>query len=131
METTARRNSLSLGAIYLGDGRCRFEVWAPRAERVEVHFVAPSDRVVALRPCARGYHRSVIDGVEPGCKYFYRLNGNERPDPASRCQPQGVHGPSEIVARDFAWHDQNWFGLPLKDYIIYELHVGAFTPEST
>jgi maltooligosyltrehalose trehalohydrolase len=64
--------------------------------------------------------------------YFYRLNGSiERPDPASRSQPQGVHGPSQVVDPHFDWHDQNWFGLPLKDYVLYELHVGAFTPEGT
>lgn len=121
----------SVGAIDLGGGRCRFEVWAPLAERVEVHIVAPHERVVALEPKARGYHSAIAEGVAPGSRYVYRLNGKERPDPASRYQPEGVHGPSEVVARDFDWHDAGWFGLELKDYIIYELHVGTFTPEGT
>jgi maltooligosyltrehalose trehalohydrolase len=130
MKTTAGKDRITLGSS-LDDGRCRFELWAPRAERVEVHFVAPRDRVVALAPAARGYHRAVIDGVESGHRYFYCMNGKDRPDPASRYQPEGVHGSSEIVAGDFAWRDQKWFGRELRDYIIYELHVGTFTPEGT
>jgi len=121
----------AVGAAYLGAGKSRFEVWAPLAARVEAHVVAPHDRVVVLEPAPRGYHRAVADGVEPGSRYFYRLNGKERPDPASRFQPEGAHGPSEIIARDFEWHDQQWFGLQLKHYIIYELHVGTFTREGT
>jgi maltooligosyltrehalose trehalohydrolase len=121
----------SVGATDLGRGRCRFEVWAPLADRVEVHVVAPRERVVALQPGARGYHSGVVEAVEPGSRYFYRLNGKERPDPASRYQPEGVHGPSEVVARDFEWHDAGWFGLALREYIIYELHVGTFTAEGT
>jgi maltooligosyltrehalose trehalohydrolase len=121
----------SVGATDLGDGRCRFMLWAPLAERVEVHVVAPRERVVALERVARGYHRAIIDGVAAGSRYFYRLNGKERPDPASRYQPEGVHGPSEVVDREFGWRDAGWLGLELKDYIIYELHVGTFTPEGT
>ncbi|MBP1726352.1 MAG: GlgB, partial [Deltaproteobacteria bacterium] len=68
----------------------------------------------------------------PGTRYFYRLDGeSERPDPASRFQPEGVHGPSQVVDSRFSWGDAGWFGLPLRDYIIYELHVGTFTGEGT
>src|SRR5438874_68755 len=103
----------SIGATDLGDGRCRFVVWAPRAARVEVHIVAPDDRILALEPGMRGYHRGVLDGLEPGSRYFYRLNGNERPDPASRYQPEGVHGPSQVVEHRFDWNEKAWFGPEL------------------
>jgi maltooligosyltrehalose trehalohydrolase len=122
----------TLGATYLGQGQCHFLVWAPRAEKVEVHLVGAEDRYVSLSPGKRGYHHGRVDGVRPGSLYFYRLDGKiERPDPASRHQPEDVHGPSQVVDPDFPWEDQDWFGLPLKDFIIYELHVGTFTEAGT
>ena len=123
---------LSLGCTYLEDGRWRFHVWAPWAEKVEVRIVAPRDRTVTLEKGDRGYHQAVLDRVEPGSLYVYRQDdGKERPDPASRSQPQGVHSHSEVVNPYFTWEDQSWFGLPFEEYIIYELHVGTFTPEGT
>jgi maltooligosyltrehalose trehalohydrolase len=123
---------LTLGSRYLGNGRCRFQVWAPLSQRVEVHLVSPQERLVQLTRDTRGYHHAIVDAVEPGHLYLYRLDGTrERPDPASRFQPQGVHGPSEVAATDFPWEDGCWYGLSLQDYIIYELHVGAFSHEGT
>ncbi|HLD48056.1 MAG TPA: malto-oligosyltrehalose trehalohydrolase [Desulfobaccales bacterium] len=122
----------ALGATYLGDGRCRFLVWAPLAEQVELHLVSPREEMVPLKRGERGYASAVVDGVEPGSRYFYRLHGQQDfPDPASRFQPQGVHGPSQVVQPGFSWDDGQWSGLPLSDYVIYELHVGTFTPEGT
>jgi maltooligosyltrehalose trehalohydrolase len=129
--TKTDNTPITLGATYLGNGKCRFEVWAPRAARVDVHITSPKDRLVSMEPATRGYHQAVVDNVEPGSRYFYRLNDKERPDPASRFQPEGVHGPSQVTAGDFSWHDESWVGPELKDYIIYELHVGTFTPEGT
>ncbi len=124
--------SLKLGATYQGNGRSAFLVWAPRAEEVAVHIVAPRERLLPLQPQARGYFQGILTGVEPGSLYFYRLNGHqERPDPASQSQPQGVHGPSQVVDAAFPWGDAGWSGLPLEDYVIYELHVGTFTPAGT
>jgi maltooligosyltrehalose trehalohydrolase len=125
-------DGISLGAIYMGKERCSFRVWAPRAERVEVCIVAPGGRNLLLQRRERDYHEGVVDGVMPGSLYLYRLDGvKERPDPASRFQPEGVHGPSQVVDSEFTWDDARWSGLPLRDYIIYELHVGTFTPEGT
>jgi maltooligosyltrehalose trehalohydrolase len=122
----------ALGATYLGGQRCRFNVWAPLAERVDVHLSSPQDRLVALERNAQGYHQALVDEVEPGAMYGYVLDGGpERPDPASRCQSRGVHGLSTVVSPTFDWQDQGWFGLPLQQYVIYELHVGTFTPEGT
>jgi maltooligosyltrehalose trehalohydrolase len=122
----------ALGATYLGDGRCQFVVWAPLAREVDIHFTAPQERMVSLSKEARGYYQGTVEGAEPGSLYFYRLNGrDEYPDPASRFQPRGVHGPSRVVDSRFPWTDGDWSGIPLKDYIIYELHVGTFTSAGT
>jgi len=94
--------------------------------------VAPAERLIPLAPEGRGYHRALAEGVAPGSLYLYRLDGQkERPDPASRHQPQGVHGPSEVVDPAFPWGDEGWRGLALEEHILYELHVGAYTPEGT
>ena len=125
-------SSFSLGAKYLGEGRTRFVVWAPLAEQVEVRLVSPREALQPLTKDHRGYFSGVVSGVEPGCLYFFRLNGEQDlTDPASRFQPQGVHGPSQVVDPQFPWDDDHWCGLPLRDYVIYELHVGTFTPEGT
>jgi len=121
-----------VGALDLGDNRCRFCVWAPMVEAVEVHMLSPHEQLVPLAREPRGYHQGIVEGVPPGALYKYRLDGaRERPDPASRFQPQDVHGPSQVVATAFSWSDASWHGLPLRQYIIYELHVGTFTPEGT
>jgi maltooligosyltrehalose trehalohydrolase len=123
---------IGLGATYQGNGRCRFLVWAPLCQKVDVHIVHPRERLFPLQRDTRGYYQTVIEDVKPGSLYFYRLDGRkERPDPTSRLQPQGVHGPSQVVDSNFMWEDGLWFGLPLQDYIIYELHVGTFSPEGT
>ena len=78
------------------------------------------------------YHEAIVEGVSPGTLYRFRLQGDqERPDPASRFQPDGVHGPSAVVDASFSWNDANWRGIALEDFIVYELHVGAFTPAGT
>jgi len=120
---------ITLGAVYGPDGHCRFRVWAPRAREVAVRLVAPRERLLPLTRSAHGYFEAVFEDVEPGSRYFYRLDGRlERPDPASRFQPEGVHGPSEVMDPRFPWEDSDWRGLPLEDHLIYELHVGTFTP---
>lgn len=122
----------SPGAIYLGEGRCQFRVWAPRAEKVEVRVVAPREQIAPLEKASRGYHACVLDRVEPGSLYLYRLDEKtERSDPASRAQPCGVHGPSQVVDPEFPWEDRGWSGLTLDAYVMYELHVGTFTAEGT
>ncbi len=120
-----------LGAAYLGKGACSFRVWAPRAKRVDVHLLNEG-KDMPLERKEKGYFEGTFDGIGPGALYFFRLDGQkDRPDPASRFQPQGVHGPSEVIQPDFPWSDASWSGLPLADYIIYELHVGTFTAEGT
>ena len=122
----------NLGATYMGDGVCRFEVWAPFANEVVVQILSPEPSVIAMERRPGGYHDVLAEGVKPGSLYMYCLDQQKkRPDPASRYQPQGVHGPSEVVATNFPWEDIAWSGLPLSRYILYELHVGTFTTEGT
>jgi maltooligosyltrehalose trehalohydrolase len=123
----------ALGATYLGDGRSQFLVWAPMATSVEVHLVGAGSRsYLPMDPKPGGYFHLPAQGVQPGALYRYRIDGErELPDPASRFQPQGVHGPSQIVDTHFSWTDRGWFGLPLQRYVLYELHIGTFTGEGT
>jgi len=83
-----------------------------------------------MRQCGNGYHDLTID-CGAGARYFFSVGSADRPDPASRLQPQGVHGPSEVVAREFEWHDAGWRGVPLDDFVVYEIHIGTFTEEGT
>jgi maltooligosyltrehalose trehalohydrolase len=123
---------LSPGAVCLDANRTRFTVWAPGRRTVEVHLDPPGGRIVPLAKTAHGYHTAIVPGTPPGTRYFYRLDRKlERPDPASRFQPEGVHGPSAVVDPTYPWTDARWTGIPLRDYIIYELHVGTFTRAGT
>lgn len=110
-----------------------FRVWAPRATTVAVRQILTNGRTTELEPEDRsGYFSGFVPGMVAGDNYTYLLDGTlERSDPASRCQPQGVHGPSQILPSSFLWKDSAWHGLALADFIIYELHVGTFSPEGT
>jgi maltooligosyltrehalose trehalohydrolase len=123
---------VKVGSDYLGNSQCQFTVWAPTLKQVAVQIVAPEKRLLPLQKNEEGYWQVTADNIQPGTLYFYQLEDKlERPDPASKYQPQGVHGPSQVVVSDFAWDDANWSGVPLEEMIIYELHVGTFTPEGT
>ncbi len=136
MTNAAAENSARLGATPLSDGRCRFVVWAPAASRVELRIVPSegrqNERLVPMEAAAKGYFQVEMEDAVSGDRYTYRLDGSKnRPDPASRFQPEGVHGPSQITQPDFAWTDAAWKGHRLEGYVLYELHVGAFTPQGT
>ncbi|MEN9936511.1 MAG: hypothetical protein RLZZ387_3090 [Chloroflexota bacterium] len=108
----------------------RFRVWAPAARCVEV--VVDGGAAHALALATDGYHEAHVPGVGPGARYMYRVDGGDpRPDPASRFQPDGVHGPSQVVDPSFAWTDGGWRGVPIEDMVIYELHVGTATEAGT
>ena len=121
-----------LGSNPGNEGVCEFRVWAPLLDTVDVHVVEPVDRLLNLSKDTFGYHSGLFHDVELGSLYFYRLGGaTERPDPASSYQPQGVHGPSQVIDPSFQWTDNSWTGTTLSNYIIYELHVGTYTPEGS
>lgn len=120
------------GCVVLPGGETRFRVWAPRRRNVELRIRQPKEQRVRMRPDDDGYFQAVLPQDLTGVQYTYVLDGEiERPDPASRLQEEGVHGPSTVVGSAFPWQASAWRGIPLKDYILYELHVGAFTPEGT
>ncbi len=120
-----------LGA-YPEDGGVHFRVWAPQAERVDLVLEDASD-MLPMEAAEHGYFERMVEGLPVGARYRYRLDGGDpMPDPAARFQPEGVHGPSQVVdPAQYAWQDDAWTGLPQNELIFYELHVGAFTPEGT
>ncbi|HEX6107641.1 MAG TPA: malto-oligosyltrehalose trehalohydrolase [Gemmatimonadales bacterium] len=122
---------LTLGASPEPEG-VRFRVWAPEAAKVEV-VLDDSGRAHPLARVRGGYHGGLIRETGVGARYRYRLDGGSAyPDPVSRSQPEGVHGPSEVVdTAAFQWTDGDWPGLKADDLVIYELHVGTFTPGGT
>ena len=126
----------ALGAVWSPDGTCKFLLWAPKAKKVEVKITdsrAPKNiRTISLELLERGYFFGVAKNVSADALYQYVMDGKlERPDPASRFQPRGVHGPSQVVDARFEWKDAAWRGLALQKYVLYELHVGTFTEEGT
>ncbi|HTD56389.1 MAG TPA: malto-oligosyltrehalose trehalohydrolase [Silvibacterium sp.] len=129
----ASGTSTLIGAIPTPRGT-HFRVWAPIASGVEVVFTESGARH-PLAPEASGYFAGVVPSTHAGDRYRFSLDGGEAfPDPASRCQPEGPHGPSEIVDPGaFRWseHETNWPGVSLGGQVFYELHIGTFTPEGT
>ena len=121
-----------LGATAISGNSCRFLVWAPRVKVVEVSIDLPQPRRVPMEATGCGYFRAVVEAATVGTRYRFRLDHDkERSDPASRYQPQGVHGPSQVVDNHFRWTDSSWTGLSLEKYVLYELHVGTFSSEGT
>jgi maltooligosyltrehalose trehalohydrolase len=124
--------TFAVGATPQAGGATRFRVWAPKARQIELHVVEPRELLAPMVPVGQGYYEAVIDPLASGASYFYRLNGTvDRPDPASRFQPRGIHGPSSVVSPAFDWTDARWQGVRWEDYVIYEAHVGSFTHEGT
>lgn len=124
---------LDLGARMIEADRVRFNVWAPFAHTVTVEFVDQDRLTIPMQPASDGYFEVTVEGVQALARYRYLLDGKKtRPDPASRFQPEGVHGPSAVVdPGSFRWTDGDWRGVPIEELIIYELHVGTFTREGT
>jgi maltooligosyltrehalose trehalohydrolase len=116
-------------------GGVQFRVWAPRCKSVEVIFEQSGGRkgAVPLSSEPGGYYSSFVPEAAAGALYRFRLDGGDSfPDPVSRFQPQGPHGPSEVIdAESFRWADQAWRGLSLPGQVIYEMHIGTFTREGT
>ncbi|MET0410571.1 MAG: hypothetical protein ABW217_04720, partial [Polyangiaceae bacterium] len=120
-----------LGACIVTQDRCQFRVWAPNVRRVELELDQRA-HFEPMIPEGDGYFALTVDGVRPGTAYPYRLDGERlRPDPASRLQSDGVHGPSRVVDLAHDWRDSDWRGVPLSQYVVYELHVGTFSAQGT
>jgi maltooligosyltrehalose trehalohydrolase len=121
------------GAHISKEGACTFSVWAPEKDGMLLHIVHPSDKEYNMIKDDEGIFSVTVQNVRNGCRYFFRPDGeNDLPDPASHYQPEGVHGPSQVVDHsEYIWNDDNRKGIPFKDLIIYEIHTGTFTPDGT
>jgi maltooligosyltrehalose trehalohydrolase len=129
MTDAARR--LPVGAEPQSGGGVHFRVWAQNRRKVEVLLAgAPA---FPLKPEEHGYFSGLVDAAGAGTRYRYRLDGGEAfPDPASRFQPEGPHGPSEVIDPSrYRWKDESWRGLALPGQVLYEMHIGTFTLEGT
>jgi maltooligosyltrehalose trehalohydrolase len=117
------------GATVTGDG-VRFRLWAPSASAVELEL---DGRMHPMRELPGGWYEHEAHGAAPGAHYRYRIDGELFvPDPASRFNPDDVHGASVVVDPNaFAWTDAGWQGRPWHEAVVYELHVGTFSPEGT
>lgn len=125
---------LDFGANVIKNQGTDFRVWAPRAETLAVRIISgKAADTFDLNVEPNGFFSNTIRGVSAGDRYLYIPDGKAaRPDPASRFQPDGVHAASCVIdPADFTWHDNEWKGIPLEEYLIYELHVGAFSRDGT
>ena len=129
VEPSRINRAMKVGAWYLGDERAEFTVWAPRSQTVMLEL---ADRSIKMQQKGDGYWSAIVSGVKPGTQYRYKLDDHQAyPDPASMSQPFGVHEASAVVDQQFEWHDAQWSGIALEDLVIYELHVGTFTPQGS
>ena len=127
-----RHHAMPFGADVEDDGRVRFRLWAPQAQRVELCLGdAAPDTCLEMTNHGSGWYGLVTERASAGSRYRFRIDGATRvPDPASRFQPDDVHGASQVVdANAYAWRDGGWRGRPWEEAVIYELHVGSFSPE--
>ena len=129
----APRRRLPIGAEVVPGG-VHFRLWAPGHKKVDVVFEGKGDcDAIALRADKDGYFSGTCRQARAGSLYRYRLNGGECfPDPASRFQPEGPHGPSQVVdPTTFNWSDGKWRGIAREGHVIYEMHIGTYTREGS
>ncbi len=125
-----------IGAELIGPDQTHFRVWAPKAQLVDLVLEESAGkkprRIFHALDAEQGGYFSGHANARVGTRYWFRVNNNLYPDPASRFQPDGPHGPSSIVdPTQFRWTDSRWPGISLKGQIIYEMHIGTFTKEGT
>ncbi|SER17764.1 1,4-alpha-glucan branching enzyme/maltooligosyltrehalose trehalohydrolase [Nitrosomonas sp. Nm51] len=123
---------MPFGAELQDEEGVRFRLWAPAARSVDVclkHSIA--EETVPMTALTDGWFEVTTTSARPGTCYRFRIDGDKRiPDPASRFQPEDVHGPSEVIdSAGWHWQDAHWMGRPWEETVIYELHVGSFTPD--
>ena len=113
-------------------GGVHFRVWAPKCKHIEVLLTAGpgAQSSFHLRREAAGYFSGLSRNAGAGTRYRFRPDGRKGtgfPDPASRFQPDGPHGDSEVIDSRFPWTDRRWKGVQLKEQVLYEMHIGTFT----
>ena len=135
---SSRTRRLPVGAEPMVSGGVHFRVWAPTAKRVAVEltedaqFRREQKDTIELEPEKHGYFSGLIPEARAGMLYKFRMQTGSFPDPASRFQPDGPHGPSQIIdPGEFVWTDQKWRGVSRAGQVLYEMHIGTFTREGT
>ncbi|MDU6685917.1 MAG: malto-oligosyltrehalose trehalohydrolase [Enterobacteriaceae bacterium] len=128
MESTSFHKSW--GAEWLGNGAVRFRVWASGQPTITLRLAGKD---LDMRPCDEGWFELTVENVAPGTEYQYVLaDGMTIPDPASRAQKADVNGPSLVIdPTQYRWQHPQWQGRPWEETVVYELHIGTFTPEGT
>lgn len=115
------------------EGGVHFRVWAPKSRKAAVQLTSPGNgemRNFPLEQESDGYFSGLVPEARANMLYKYQLDSGAFPDPVSRFQPEGPHGPSQIIdPNTFRWSDSAWRGVPRDGQIIYEMHIGTFTPE--
>jgi maltooligosyltrehalose trehalohydrolase len=124
-EDAARR----VGATYVLDKGVHMRVWAPEKSEVQVQWLEGTTETI--EKSKDGYFKGFFPNAKPGDLYSFVVDGKVLPDPASRSQPRGVTGPSEVLEQDFSWTDQAWKGVPYHEWVIYEIHTGTFSEQGT
>jgi malto-oligosyltrehalose trehalohydrolase len=124
------RHAMRFGAE-IGPSGVRFRLWAPAARRVELYLDSRPRRALPMQAVGDGWFETRTKAARVGSRYRFSIDGRSGiPDPASRWQPGDVHGSSAVIdPEDYVWHDESWRGRPWHETVLYELHVGAFTPE--
>jgi maltooligosyltrehalose trehalohydrolase len=124
-----RKHEMPFGAEICDDAKVRFRLWAPRASSVALQLKIP-DRALPMSRLSEGWFE-LVTKAGAGTQYSFKIDDTQLvPDPASRLQPSGVHGPSEVIDPFvYEWQDANWKGRPWDEAVIYEVHVGTFSPE--
>lgn len=118
------------GAEYIADGTVRFRLWATGQQGVTLHLAG---KKIAMTSSGEGWYEAVAEDVAPGTEYHFLLaDGTAVPDPASRAQKADVNGPSLVIdPAAYAWQNRQWQGKRWEESVVYELHIGTFTPEGT
>ncbi|EKD83060.1 MAG: 4-alpha-D-((1-_4)-alpha-D-glucano)trehalose trehalohydrolase, partial [uncultured bacterium] len=107
----------------------RFRIWAPEARKIAI---CVNGKELPMRRESDGFWRIELKNLEQPIMYAYKIDGKGPfPDPASQFQPEGVHGRSQVWSDDYSWQDRGWQAPELKNAIIYELHIGTFSPQGT
>jgi maltooligosyltrehalose trehalohydrolase len=134
--TAGRAHVMPFGATLLPEGGTRFRLWAPGRAHVELELHGCSERH-GMKPLEDGWHEVTVATAAAGARYQFAVYADDRkrslvPDPASRCNPDGVHEASAVIdPYAYCWSDAAWRGRPWSETVLYELHVGTFTAEGT
>ncbi len=123
---------MEIVANYLRNGQYEFVAWAPFVNTVSLKIISPYEKIIRMKRDSGKYWKNTIEDLVQNISYFYRLDDErDMPEPAYHYQPNGIHVPSQVIDHCFHWEDGSWKGSDFAKRIIYELHVGTFTPNET